>query len=255
MKQVFCTVTLLLAMVWLQAVPAAAAGEIDMQLAEPVIRISTFYNGTTVSLTGSLPADCDLVVQVSGPRKDVHLKVKGKVAGVLWMNKDDVSLKNTPAVYMVYTPAGTGENLLDADLGLGYQALLKEIEIEPASADKEFIFGEYTKLMEKWNVYAVHRDAVSYGPVQGERKPFSLTLTIPPKMNAGAYRVEAVAVRDHGVIARAETGLQIELTGLPKLIASLAFGQPLLFGIMAVVIAVGTGLIIGALFKGGGGGH
>lgn len=232
-----------------------AAGGPVLELASTNIKISTFYNGTTLEVTGSLPADADVVLQVSGPKKDVHLKEKGKVAGFLWMNKTDVSLENTPAVYMVYTPAGPKEKFLSPELGIGYKALVKDIAISPETEDKAFIFGEYVKLMEKSGVYAVHEGAVTYGEAKDGIKGFTATLTVPSKMSAGDYTVEAIGIQGGKVLGKTSEKLTLELSGLPAAIASLAFGKPLLFGFMAVFIAVATGLIIGVLFRGGGGAH
>lgn len=233
----------------------AAQEPLRLELARPAIKISTFYNGTTLKVTGIAPANADILLQLSGPKNNVHLKVKGKVAGFLWMNKTDAELDNTPAVYMVYTPEKMGADLLRPELGVGYKALIKDITIKPASADKAFIFDEYVKLMEQSGVYAVGKATVVYGATDNDGKEFSATLTIPSKMNAGSYTIEAVAVRAGKVVGRTRKTLTLELSGLPKVIATLAFGRPLLFGIMSVFIALATGLIIGVLFKGGGGAH
>ena len=226
-----------------------------LKLAASKVEITTFYNGTTLTATGTIPADEDVVLEVSGPKKDVHLKEKGKVAGFLWMNKNDVSLENTPAVYMVYTPTGPVDKYVNQQLGIGYAALVDNIAIEPEEADKAFIFGEYVKLMEKAGVYAINQGTISYGAPANGMKTFTVTLTIPSLMAAGDYTVHALTIKDGAVTNQASEKLTLILTGFPKTIADLAYGKPLLFGIMAVVIAVATGLFIGAIFKGGGGAH
>lgn len=234
----------------------AAEGPLSLKLAKTNIKISTFYNGTTLEVTGTLPADEDVVVQVSGPKKDVHLKEKGKVAGFLWMNKTDVSLENTPAVYMVYTPTDAPKaKFLSPDLGVGYKALVKDITINPESADKAYIFDEYVKLMEKSGVYAINEGTVKYGATNNGTKDFTVSLTIPSKMSAGAYKVAAIAMKDGAVTSRVNEDLTLELSGLPAAISKMAYGRPLLFGFMAVFIAVGAGLLVGVLFRGGGGSH
>ena len=251
-RQACSTVIAALLLLTLQPL-VVLAGEISMDLASNTINISTFYNGTAVKASGVVPAAADVIVEVSGPKKNVALKVKGKVAGFLWMNKTDVELENTPAVYMVYTPADLTTEL--EGLGVGYQALVNDITMEPDTADKSFVFTEYVKLMEKSGVYKVKQGAVQYGPVQNGVKPWSVTLAIPPKMSAGDYHVRAMSVQRGAVTATTGKKLHIQLTGLPKIIAKLAFEHSLFFGIMAVLIAVATGLIIGMIFKGGGGAH
>ncbi len=237
------------------ALPVQAAdAPVQLKLATDTIEISTFYNGTTLEVTGNVPADADVILQVSGPKHDVHLKEKGKVAGFLWMNKTDVSLENTPAVYMLYTPAGSAEKFINPEFAVGYKALLQDITIEPATEDKMFIFDEYVKLMEKSGVYAINDAAIHYGDTGNDSKSYKATLNIPSKMSAGDYTVEAIAVRNGAVLSRKTENLNLELSGFPKIISNLAYGRPLLFGFMAVFIALGTGLIIGVIFRGSGGG-
>ncbi len=226
-----------------------------MELASKTIQISTFYNGTTLEVTGSIPEGADVAIQVSGPKHDVHLKEKGKVAGFLWMNKTDVSLENAPAVYMLYTPPGPEKTFSNPEVGVGYKALVDDITVMPESEDKAFIFKEYVKLMEKSGVYALNANSVTYGTPNKGMKGFSVTLNIPSKMSAGNYTVEAIAVENGSVLDRTQENLTLELTGLPKTIATLAYDKPLLFGFMAVFIAIAAGLLIGVIFRGGGGAH
>jgi hypothetical protein len=56
-------------------------------------------------------------------------------------------------------------------------------------------------------------------------------------------------------VSEISEALSLELTGFPATIAKLAYGRPLLFGFMAVFIAIATGLLIGMIFRGGGGAH
>ncbi len=267
-RTIYGILLILTTLVW-SGSALATAGDPTLQLAHTTLQITTFYNGTTLKASGTLPADADVLLHVIGAKKDVALKVKGKVAGLLWMNKTDVELENAPSVYMVYTPEKVGKDLLlsqlegDAKalvkdvamLGIGYKALVKDIAIKPETADKKFVFGEYVKLMEKASVYGVYNGSVEYGPANGDKKSFTVTLTIPPKMNAGKYLIEAITIKDGKAVGRAGEEITIELSGLPRIIASLSYEHSLLFGIMAVAIAVATGLLIGVLFKGGGGAH
>lgn len=233
----------------------ASEHPVNLELSDPLIKISTFYNGTTLEASGIIPADADVLLRVSGSKENVHLKVKGKVAGILWMNKSDAELDNTPSVYMLYTPAKKSALLEYKGVGMGYKSLANGISVKPESADKDFIFAEYVKLMEDAGVYTVNEGSVHYKDMKNGQKRFAATLTIPSKMSAGEYTVEAVTVKNEHFLGRSKTKLVLVLSGLPRVIAALAFGHSLLFGIMAVFIAVATGLIIGTLFKGGGGSH
>ncbi len=254
-RMIFMALAILLAGPVFLLASDAVAVPLELKLASATINISTFYNGTTLEVHGLVPVDADVVLQVSGPREEVHLKEKGKVAGFLWMNKNDVVLENTPAVYMLYTPAGSQAKLIGPELGIGYKALVKDIAISPESADKDFIFAEYVKLMEESGVYAINEASVAYGATTADGREFSATLTIPSKMTAGEYHVTAMSVQDGVVVGQVQEKLDLQLSGLPATISALAYGRPLLFGFMAVFIAVSAGLIIGVIFRGGGGAH
>ncbi len=239
----------------ISATTVLAADQVQMELSTRVIRIPAFYNGTSLEASGTVPADADVVVRVMGPRENVHLKEKGKVFGLLWMNKTDVTLGNTPAVYMLYVPEDRGDKLLSPGLGLGYQALEQEVTLEPASEDKSFVLGEYVKLMEKYGVYNDHAGRVKYIDTPGGERHFSTTLTIPPKMKPGQYQVQCYVVREGKVSGQSGKTLTIELSGMPALIANMAYNHALMYGIIAVCIAIAAGLLMGMLFRGKGGAH
>lgn len=233
----------------------ATEGPLQLKLGTDTVEISTFYNGTTLEIHGLVPEDADVLLYVSGPRHEVHLKEKGKVAGFLWMNKTDVTLENTPAVYMLYVPIGWPVDSLKPEIGVGYKALLSDIVINPESEDKDFVFAEYVKLMEESGVYGIDDTTLAYGEPHNGVKSYSATLTIPSKMGAGQYTVNAVRVQNGVATGQISNDLEVVLTGFPAFISSLAFGSPLLFGLMAVAIAIAAGLLVGFVFRGGGGAH
>lgn len=237
-------------------VPYSLAGDIvQFQLATEHVDMTTFYDGTTIAVNGTAPADSSVVLEVSGPKQDVHLKEKGKVFGFLWMNKTDVALENAPADYMIYTPDSPDQNLLGLKTGIGYAAIEQDITVMPETENKDFIFGEFVKLMEKSGVYSINKGAVTYGEVQAGVKPFSATLIIPSKMKPGEYHVKAIAIQNGSVVDKVQTNLVLQLKGFPAMISYLAYDKSLLFGFLAVGVAVAVGLIIGTLFKGGKGAH
>ncbi len=223
--------------------------------AEPSeFKISAFYNGAVMHVTGEIPKGTEVAVRVKGAGTEVHLKKKGKVGGVLWMNTGKVIFKNVPDVFMLYTTQALVSKLDDPALNLGYWSVRDEIEMEPATEDKKFLFGEFIKLNEANKVYLIDKDSVTYGDAGGMRK-FSVDVRIPPKMKPGKYQVEAFAVRDATVVASATAPFSLEQTGLPRWISELAFNHALLFGIMSVFVAIAAGLAIGMIFRGGGGAH
>jgi hypothetical protein len=74
-------------------------------------------------------------------------------------------------------------------------------------------------------------------------------------LKPGGYVVEAAAVKGGVVVAQSSSQVVAQLTGFPAWLNHLAFGRSLLYGIMATVIAIVSGLVIGLIFQGKGGAH
>ncbi len=233
----------------------SSAKDISLAINPDHISISAFYNGTSIKATGSIPADSDVIIRITGKGEEVHLKKKGKVGGLLWMNTGKITLKNVPAVFMVYTTPELGKVVNLHEINLGYWSVKDQIELEPENEAKEFLFKEFTKLKEEEGVYIIDTKSVKYTGNANGAKQFEINIAVPPKMTPGDYTVEAYAIAGNNIVGRADTALTISLVGFPAWIASLAFGHELLYGIMAVVVAVAAGLVTGMIFKDKGGAH
>jgi hypothetical protein len=57
------------------------------------------------------------------------------------------------------------------------------------------------------------------------------------------------------VAARTTTELQVKQVGLPAFISKLAFERGALYGLLATIIAIAAGLLMGVIFKGEKGAH
>jgi hypothetical protein len=234
---------------------AAMAAGATMELKPAGIEITTFYNGTTVTIEGQIPADAEAVIRVSGEGEELHLKKKGTVGGLLWMNTGDVSLENAPKTYMTYTSASLGDINASAAQTYGLKALKDRITVLPESEDKEFIIGEFVKLKKKDGLYNVNPNTVSYGTVAQGMKSFTVTAVIPPRMGKGDYSVDMGVVQGNKIVDQLSQSLQVIQVGFPAKLTKLAFQNPLLHGIMAVIIAIAAGLFMGVVFKSKGGAH
>ncbi len=234
---------------------ASLAAGTSMTIVPAAVEISAFYNGTSVMVKGQIPANAEAVIRLSGAGKELHLKKKGKVGGFLWMNTGDVTLENAPNVYMVYTP----KEITDLDNSparqLSIPALKDRITVAPASEDKDFIVGEFIKLKEKYALYTVNDETVKYGAVSDGTKTFSVKVAIPPRMKQGIYKIDLGVVQDGKLTQITTKELKVKLIGFPAQLSKLAFGKPITHGVMAVLVAIAAGLLMGVIFRGKGGAH
>jgi uncharacterized protein (TIGR02186 family) len=239
--------------------PAAAQQLLEATIAPQTIAIDAVYNGADLLVTGRLPADCEAVVRIMGERGDLHLKKKGKVGGILWMNLDTVTIQGVPAVFILQTAKDFVEVLgphPDSSevrkLGLPY--LEKETGIMPESADHAALFKEFLKLKESEGLYASNQGLLHYPKTSDAQKSFEVKVPIPARFPPGKYQVEVYAVSAGAVAAHATQPLEVKMVGVPAFLSSFAFQNGALYGLFAVVVALVAGLAIGVVFSGSKGG-
>jgi len=236
--------------VWL---PAAAGADIQISADPDRIQMGAAFNGLDIQVTGTLPADAEAIIRVTGQEEARKLKKKGRALGILWMNQGAVEISNVPSVFLLYAPGG--EETAWSAAGLGLDAVRDSARIESENNDTDGLFEEFVKLKHKSGLYGTFPGSVEYGAETAGKKAFRCTLSMPSALPAGTYRLEVAAVKDHAIVSRAAQPLEAMETGMPAFISRLAFDHGTLYGVLAVLIAVMAGLLTGVLFKGGKGAH
>jgi uncharacterized protein (TIGR02186 family) len=232
------------------AARAQEDGKVRVEPAE--IAVGLFYGGQELLVSAAAPAGCDMVFKVSGKREDLRLKKKGKKGGILWMNVGELTFKSIPALYMIKSSRPlentTSRKALDR-AGLGYEALAAELTAGQGD-DVRSHFEELIKLKEKEKLFSVDESGVEFRkPEAGSREALA-TFFLPPKTPVGEYKVEAFSFKNGEQIARGSGSFGIEFARTTAFMASLARNHGLLYGCLAVLIAILAGLLTGFIFRG-----
>ena len=138
-------------------VSTASAQDVARMTVEPqVIDIGALYNGTTLTATGSIPADSEAIVRFIGTSCDLHMKERGKVGGIMWMNLDSITFKGAPNVCLV--SSAVDFDRLEANGGasirvLRLSGLKSSVRIEANGGGHENAFEEFLKLKQKEGLY------------------------------------------------------------------------------------------------------
>jgi len=223
----------------------AASAETSLTIRPNLVGIGTNFNGTDLSISGTVPEGTAAVIRLMGEPRDEFFKEKGKALGVLWMNLKTVEIKGVPDVFLMGTDGVSTIDWEHSDLG--FKAVKGETD--------DLVFDEFIKLMENDGFYEVEKDVVQYKPAANGQRGFTASLSIPSAMHQGIYRVEVLAVKDGQVMGVASEELHTKLTGLPAMLSVFAFDHSLLYGVAAVLIAILAGLAMSLLFKERGGAH
>ncbi|NOZ02189.1 MAG: hypothetical protein GXP54_09905 [Deltaproteobacteria bacterium] len=237
--------------------PSAGAGADEVKktglTVEPrVVEADILYNGADIEVTGIVPAGSGAAVVCRGKDGEVGLKQKGKVWGVLWMNTGEVTFDGVPSFYQASTSARLAD-IAPADvlkrLVIGYDAVEAHATLRPEGADKHLLFTQFVKLKESEGLYSFDEGAVRLEPAMEGASRVRAMCHLPAKAQPGKYQVLLFALsKDDGKLVSA-SGVTLARAGTAAFISSLAVNHGLLYGVLAVLIAVAVGLLTGLVFS------
>ncbi len=233
--------------------PAFAIDSIKMTVTPSELKIDAFYDGTSVSVSGTAPSDSQVVLRFLGATCDLHMKERGKVLGIMWMNLDSLIFKSVPSVCLVSSAVdleslGSGGDG-SAIKGLGLSGIKDSARVASNGIDRKTALEELLRLKQGEGLYRETVGNVTYGSATGAARTFTARIPIPSRLTPGDYLVEAAAISKGQIVARSQQPVTVTLVGFPAMLASLAFGHSALYGVLATVIAILAGLAIGLVFQ------
>mgnify|MGYP005837019431 CR=1 FL=1 len=228
---------------------------IDLTLDKHKVEMGMTYDGETIMVSGAAPAGSQVaLLLVSRDNPPLMLSRKGKV-GLFWMAVKQLEVRNLPFLYRIYTSGPltsvAGPEAI-SQLGLGYdhlrgQMVAECVKGEPSADDAEVLFKGFLQLKEGEGLYGVSEGAVTVSP-EGR---FQQAVTLPDRAIEGTYLIHAYAFKDGRLVGSATRELVTQKVGLGKWLVTTSQHNGVLYGVMAVVVALGAGLGIGAIFKKG----
>jgi uncharacterized protein (TIGR02186 family) len=249
---------------WLMVlVPAVALGDpggqeaVALEVVPQNIRVGLLYNGTEVRVAAGIPRSDGVIITIEGDKGDVVLNKKGKL-GLIWLNVAQVTAKNAPRVYLLAASGRLADICSPEDLerlGLGLEALRGRISFESRKPLAGSEFDEFLKLKKHSGTYNAGR-SVDLHQAAGGRQEASAALTMPAAAPPGEYKVRLYCFSQRMITAEATASLSIEEVGAPLLMTRLAHRYGAAYGVLAIVIGMGAGIVMGLVFGSRrGGGH
>jgi uncharacterized protein (TIGR02186 family) len=231
---------------WAQAQDVLA----QINIAPDLIRIHAFYKGENVNIRAELPDGCDgAVLKIQGEDEEITLNRKGRIS-IFWLNVDEVTVSKAPGIYMVNSsgPLDRISTLKDQIAWtLGYKALQQRIQIQSRNELSGSEFSEFVALKEHNGSYQSATSAqLTQDPAN--RPTLKAVFKIPPVMPSGNYQIQLFCFKNLVFIGQTSGRLRVEKVGLPNLLYSLAYAHPAAYGLLAIIIAMATGIMMGVIF-------
>lgn len=238
--------TLCLFAVILLAAPAMATESIVTGLSQNRVQITTDFDGSDILVYGAVKRDApapagpmDVIITLEGPSSPLVVRRKQKVMGI-WLNGSSVQIANAPSFYAVTATGQVDDILSQADdlrFGITLARRINTKEISVNTMD----FPEYTEALRririKGNQYQMATNRVQLLDDTLFRTDFAL----PANVTEGNYKVRLFILRAGQVVDSQERFINVRKTGLERDLYNLAHQQPLIYGLLSLVMAAVAG--------------
>jgi uncharacterized protein (TIGR02186 family) len=247
LRLVMALLPLLLWPVTAQAKPLVA------DLSQYHIAIDSSFTGANLILFGARQAAGDIVVVVRGPMRQYVMRKKDRVAGI-WVNRTSMEIADVPDYYAIASTKPldrllTPEMQEKLEIGIAH---LPYLAFEQHNTDSELTAEQQTEFKEAFianrlskKLYANAEKTVTF---MGDTL-FKTTLPFPDVTPRGGYTAETYLIYNGQIVGMQSTPLQVAKSGLDAAIFQMAHEYPVIYGIVAVLMAISAGWLASAIFR------
>lgn len=231
--------------------PANPAERVVLAVEPDEVGVDLFFNGATLHVRGAIPAGHEGAILCAGKETALSLQRKGRVWGFLWMNTSEVVFDRVPSVYVLHTSAPLarmGPAVLLERLGVGYESLEARTAFRGPPSDRSAVFNELVRLKQREGLFSIAEGAAMLGRGAPGQLEVSTDVFLPARTPPGDYRIALFSFHGGEGATVAETTVVVRQTGFAAFISRTASERGLLYGIVAVLVAIAAGMSTGVVF-------
>ncbi|MEN0087598.1 MAG: TIGR02186 family protein, partial [Pseudomonadota bacterium] len=233
---------LALCLMWfcISVVPSALAEELHIGLGREEISIGSDFNGTDLTIFGSVENGLakfgdtqhyDVVVELQGPSEMSEVRLKERVLGI-WVNTKGRRVQAAPGSYSLSStrPLDDIANAVTfRGLGIGMQSVPIAIE----NSDQEFAEA-FKRLKTSKGLYVQNVGAIGFlSPVL-----FKARVEIPASVPIGDHIVRGYLFKDGALLDTAATEFTVSKSGFEAFTYNAAQNYGLYYGLVCVALAM-----------------
>lgn len=252
---VHAAIILLLGMAGHAAAQAGKEG-VEADASTRQVAITSSFTGTEILVFGAVANSVqpspeagtyDVIVVVEGMPAPVVVRRKARVGGI-WINTRSVRFASAPSYYAIASTRPIDEiaerGVLDAHaIGFEHVPMVPFDVFDPAElpAFKDALI----RLKEDERVYVKSDFGVSFIG----RSLFRATIALPPNVPVGPLTAHVYLFRDGKMLGEYNSRVMLQREGIERYIHDTAMSQPLLYGIVTVLLAGASGLAAAFAFR------
>ena len=209
------------------------------ELSNNKISINAGFTGAKLVLYGAIDAPGDLAVAITGPRASVRVRLKEKKWGI-WLNKRQKIFTDVPGYYAVaaskpLSELKAKEALYVNQIGINNIRFAGAEEMQDKER-KKWIKGLTNSMLKS------KRYIKTLGKVEiTDNTLFKTEVVFTSVIPSGTYTVDTLLLRDGNVIDAKRTLIKVSKSGIGAEVYNLAHSAGLLYGILAVFMALFVG--------------
>ena len=199
----------------------------------------------------SLPRDAkgDVIIEVKGPPQTVQVRKKRSFYG-FWLNSAEVTFTEVPGFYYLTSTTDINDELLSRNnISLLTQQDTQDIQWGKIQVTKDQ--NDFLKAMKRnkndLDLFAISSDFNQIEILDGNL--FKTNIPIPNTVPIGSYTVSVYLLINSELKQDYSYNFKVKRIGIESMIHNLATNYPLIYGLLAVIIAGLMGWISAEMFR------
>lgn len=224
------------------------------EVSQNEVQVRQGFTGTELLLFGAIldPArraggsDYDIVVVLKGPTQPIRIHEKQRIGGI-WINADSTDFRSAPSFFAVASSRPI-DQIVDERTAAIYEFGTRFIQFSPTgqiNPEEQARFA--AGLVDLRKRHGLYKEDM-HGVRISEQVLYQARITLPSNVTTGTYTAETFAVKKGRVIASAEADVEVHKAGIERIVEQTSQHSPVIYGIFAVFLSVGMGLVAGRLF-------
>lgn len=221
--------------------------KIVAELFESEINIDVGFSGATISIFGVIDEEGDVVISVTGPRKEIIVRKKESVMGV-WLNSDKKVFSDVPSFYYLASNKPLEELNAKASFyvnQIGLENLRFEGGEEDEASNRDLWKNGIIETMLKKERYSDKIGKVNIS----KNKLFKTELYFGSDIIEGEYIVDTLLLKSGNVVGARRSFINVSKSGFGAKIYALANYNSLLYGTFAVILSLLFGFLANLIIR------
>ncbi len=228
------------------------AEEIVSGVSQSGVSITTNFDGTAIMIYGAAIRDApapegdlmQVIISIEGPPTPLVVRKKERVAGI-WVNKGALQIASAPSFYAVATTGEIGDILSPAEDAKYHVTIPQTIRAVTGGSDSGQYLAALQRIKAASGSYRLSQDTV----LLLRQALFRTDIALPANLVEGIYKVRIFLTRAGKVLDMQESQIDVQKAGLERWLYRLAMDQPLIYGVISLLMAMVAGWGASELFK------